>query len=307
VAPRDPHLLLQPAGTVVRHLARQLLEEAQAAAARLDGNDPEALHDFRVAVRRLRTLLRAWEETAQVPPKTTRRLRKLARATNEARDLEVALENLRRRADAADSAAAALTEHLARRHALIRNETVDEVKKEWPALAARLHRALAANPAETAPSFRQAASQLLAAEWDGLQEVLDALRTRWEDDTAHRARLAGKRLRYLLEPLSAELPVAKEAVATLKRFQDRFGLYHDLWVLVGLLAEEAAASAAVATHARACGRPAEGLITERYLVLADGLHAERNRLADQLAADYLAPAARALEPVAAAVTALTSG
>ena len=58
---------------------------------------PEALHDFRVALRRLRSHLRAYAPYSDpVPEKLNRRLRRLARTTNAARDAEVQLEWLRR-------------------------------------------------------------------------------------------------------------------------------------------------------------------------------------------------------------------
>ena len=55
--------------------------------------DVEALHDFRVAIRRLRSLLRAYQDLtdAAIPRRLRRGLRALARATNASRDLEVKL------------------------------------------------------------------------------------------------------------------------------------------------------------------------------------------------------------------------
>ena len=67
----DESLLLQPAPHAARVVALSLLDDAHAAANRLrgaapsaddaDGKESEALHDFRVAMRRLRSWLRVWE------------------------------------------------------------------------------------------------------------------------------------------------------------------------------------------------------------------------------------------------------
>src|SRR5947208_1480322 len=80
----------------------ELAPGAGAARERLTySDDAEALHDFRVAMRRLRSTLRAYQPQldAVVPPKLRRRLRDLARATGEARDVEVQIASLEHRRD----------------------------------------------------------------------------------------------------------------------------------------------------------------------------------------------------------------
>ena len=47
-----------PAPRAVRVIARGLLDEVLAAHARFEKDDPDALHDLRVALRRLRSWLR---------------------------------------------------------------------------------------------------------------------------------------------------------------------------------------------------------------------------------------------------------
>src|SRR3990172_9636155 len=54
--------------------------------------DPEAVHNYRVALRRLRTLLRAFRPwLPSIAPGVRRRLRRLMRGTNQPRNLEVLL------------------------------------------------------------------------------------------------------------------------------------------------------------------------------------------------------------------------
>ncbi len=77
-----------------RVVALGLLAEAGGAAEALaSGAGDEPLHDFRVALRRLRSALRTfrpWLEDS-VRPRQEKRLKKIARSTNEERDAEVQL------------------------------------------------------------------------------------------------------------------------------------------------------------------------------------------------------------------------
>jgi CHAD domain-containing protein len=87
-----------PAPHGTRLVALTLLDAAAAARRKLDeGVDPEALHDFRVALRRLRSWLRAFRPhlKGSVRGKERRRLQALADATGASRDAEVHLEWLR--------------------------------------------------------------------------------------------------------------------------------------------------------------------------------------------------------------------
>src|SRR5258708_4565997 len=95
-------LLKQPVDRAAREVALGLLEQADEAGKRLDHpDDPEALHDFRVAVRRLRSWLRAYKEPLRgsVSGKHRDVLRAVAHATNAGRDAEVHVEWLRARAE----------------------------------------------------------------------------------------------------------------------------------------------------------------------------------------------------------------
>ena len=86
-----------------RVVALGLLDEAMAEANALaasQGDEPQ--HDLRVALRRLRSalkILRPWLEDS-VRPRHEKRLRRIARSTNEARDAEVQLAWLAGKRDA---------------------------------------------------------------------------------------------------------------------------------------------------------------------------------------------------------------
>src|SRR5262245_1965237 len=98
-------LLESSAEEGARLLALGLLDQARAAADRVhDAHDTEALHDLRVALRRLRSCLRAYDAIvgAAIPKRWQRRLRKLASRTGPGRDAEVRLRWLREEGTALD-------------------------------------------------------------------------------------------------------------------------------------------------------------------------------------------------------------
>src|SRR5262245_34380048 len=103
----SPTLVDLPASEGARRLALMHLEAARAARTGVEtAADPEALHDYRVALRRLRSCLRSYgpELRSTVNRKSRRRLDRIARATNQSRDLEVHLGWLAAEAAAAGEA-----------------------------------------------------------------------------------------------------------------------------------------------------------------------------------------------------------
>ena len=96
-----PDLLDRSSQESSRLLALSQLDAIDAARDRLgDALDQEALHDFRVGIRRLRSAIKAYktELAGSVGGKMRRRLRDLARATNDGRDVEVQLDWLKQQA-----------------------------------------------------------------------------------------------------------------------------------------------------------------------------------------------------------------
>src|SRR5712691_4551034 len=86
--------LQRPVMEVARQLALGLLADAAQARERLNRpGDAEALHDFRVGLRRVRSVLRAYRPhlKGSTPRKLRRRLKQLAQASGASRDLEVHL------------------------------------------------------------------------------------------------------------------------------------------------------------------------------------------------------------------------
>ena len=233
-----------------RRLALAYLDDAAAAHARMEaGGDPEALHDFRVAVRRLRSTVRAYADAlgGSIGTRVRRRLAEIADATGAARDLEVHVAWADERAatlqGGAQSSMRALGDDLRRRQGKAQ-DAVRRVVKDFPKERWRLARRLRFYRVEVdidapvggvrmASVFGRVALDLAAR----LEERLAKVRTVEDQDPAHRARIAAKRLRYLVEPFARELAGAPDVVRPLKRLQDLLGDMHDADVLLARLPE----------------------------------------------------------------------
>jgi len=241
----------RPVGAGAVRLALGLLAEADAAAARLAAAaDPEALHDFRVGLRRLRTALRAFRPVlgGAVRRRHLRSLGALARATGAARDAEVQLAWLEAQRARLRPAERAGAEWVARRlagelDAADRGRGASahaSVLAEHGALAAklraRLARAAREEGLERGPTFGHALAALLRPARAAFVDRAAALVDAREVEPAHAARIAGKRLRYLLEPLRGTRGAnASAAVARLRGLQDLLGELHDAHVLEAFL------------------------------------------------------------------------
>lgn len=198
----------------------------------LDDADTEYLHDFRVAVRRARSIAQAAKGVIPEAERTwlADELRWLGQETTPVRDLDVTLEEL---ADPGPELA----------------EWRDDLGPLLGVLAERraAHQAelVAALQGERYRRFLAEARRFVASEWgDPDQPATDfvhqrlrkahrnVLRLGGEASTPeqwHEVRKAAKKLRYLLEGFRALLPPKKtaSAVSTLKKFQETLGAMQD--------------------------------------------------------------------------------
>ncbi len=240
-----------PVQRALAGLALDYLAQARAAALRLgDPRDGDALHDVRVALRRLHSLLRAYREDfgRHVPAKQGKVVRRLARATNAARDTEVQRAWLSTQAQGLRPAQREGYDWLLAQLQPppgVGTELARGVLKLHKRLRPRLRRLLAegaggecyaAAAARRAQAGRRAVLRALAAV-DGPHAVA----------TAHAARIAVKRLRYLLAPLGDQGAPCATAVQRLRQLQELLGELHDRHVLAQMLSDAAARCAA------ACG------------------------------------------------------
>jgi CHAD domain-containing protein len=229
-----------------RLLALRYLDEIGLAERRLpDSQDSEALHDFRVGLRRLRSCLRAYRPQLKgsVSKKLRRRLEDLTVATNPGRDLEVQLEwlhqQLPRLGPGETEGLAWLTGRLEGRKYESMDQVTADIGKRFVKAAGKLRPRLGSFQIEVRTgrepkpaSFGEVTGSLIQSLASELTDSLEAV-SNPELAEAHTARIRAKRLRYLLEPLSRRLAGAKALIGRLKQLQDLLGQVHDLQVLGG--------------------------------------------------------------------------
>jgi len=256
--------LALPAPIGASHVVLDELERVLRAFRELKRGEPETLHDFRVTVRRLRTLIRAYTNVlGETDAKRIQRvLKKVAHTTNAARDADVHMEWLQSERDGlriAERWGADWLRNQLRRERQITEGDIDVV------LSPKVHRALqrfrkrlrqlaATKPKRHDRKGEADTTPTLAAETaDQIRRLADEL-TRWlrtinaPDDVRalHSARIAAKHLRYVLEPLEeAELfPTLPPFMEKLVTLQTTLGDLHD----TSVFADEIASYVSRASH-----------------------------------------------------------
>jgi len=307
-------LLERPVEETARHLALALLERIEATRPRLDDpDDAEALHDFRVALRRLRSTLRAYRPylVDSLSKPLERRLSRLTATTNPGRDAEVQLawlaeERPRLKRHQRIGHAWLVARLAAQRDAAYR-EVREKVERDLGDLVAKLRRRLGRYRIEVELDsgfrpvpFREIFGPALAEHGRALAAALAAVDSLADEAQAHRARIAAKRLRYLLEPFAKALAAAPLLLERLRALQDLLGELNDTHVLaneIGLATAAAAAGRAQRLHDLALGGADSAGELRRELrrseraglvALSQHLAERRSRLFDELRAQWLA-------------------
>lgn len=225
----------------------------------LQGDDPEALHQFRVSLRRLRSLLSQFRAALELPPRLKRaRIAALARATGNCRDADVLREHLEQellpRLEAGERQAGdALLLQLKRR----RRQAMTELQRE---LGSQRARKLLNQLDRWCQEPRYTSLGLLPlTEW--LPEWLQActgscfLHAGWfathpSDSDLHALRKRIKEVRYSLEALREWLGEPGEVwIGDLRSVQSCLGELHDQEVLMQLLRHQGQADAAASPKA----------------------------------------------------------
>jgi CHAD domain-containing protein len=260
---------------VMRRLLEVIAENMEGA---ISGEDPEHLHQLRIAVRRTRTVQRQLKDVfapAELPGYRAE-FRWLQQATGPARDLDVYLEDL-------DSLRGLLPESMRR--------DLD------PLVPVLTHSRLAAR-ADMTRALRSARAANLFEDWERLLETMversshdrpaadrpvgtvagkrirkvykrivtmgRAIERESPAEDYHELRKKGKELRYLLELFGARL-FAEEAVAplvkSLKALQDLLGRHQDREVQIAMLRSSAEEVATLPGGGAAC--MAMGTLVER--------------------------------------------
>jgi CHAD domain-containing protein len=224
----------------------KLLRQADAACARLNASrDAEALHDFRVALRRLRTWLQLFRNDVGVDAGLLRKLRRLARRSNRERDLQIELDWLRAQLPAVVARDRAWLRRALRQRMRAYRAGLDELRehlrRKWPAQARALRRALRASTGNlSGPLLTRVARRCVA----DLRAELHRVHALHDLDSMHRARIRAKRIRYLFEPFRAVAPELDAAIRRLTALQDVAGALHDRAVIIDALVHAAQTRAA---------------------------------------------------------------
>ena len=229
-----------PLDVLCTHMVRKHLRKLRQSEplARADA-DPDAVHDMRVAIRRLRTTLRFLEESDLFDNDRLRALRVglrgLAGALGRARDLDVFIKRVREYRSEHVGLADDLTvlmETLQDRRNLARRKLL---KKLRSAKVERLLADLESFTTETHPASTQEPRKLTrhfagSAIWQRYEQVrsYETLGPEMPPPTLHRLRIACKRLRYTLEFFAPELGKGTQPLLkALTKVQDHLGSLQD--------------------------------------------------------------------------------
>lgn len=230
----------------VRSILLALLENTSKAARRVAmRHHADALHDFRTLLRRARSLLKAYRD---VLGRRARRfehaLKEIAEQTGSGRDAEVQLQWLEGRTAAlprrAASSLGAWRQRLERDRRQGYQVAREEAIPAFRALAKKIERWLRQPDRGHMPrtEFGGFTARVLREDASAFARRLDAIASPRDETSLHKARIRGKRLRYVLEPLEDAHPLAHRALADLKALQDVLGDIHDRHVLLRLLRDE---------------------------------------------------------------------
>ena len=253
------------------------------------GDDPLYLHDFRVAVRRARSLLGQTREV--FPPKATKRFRKalaqLGRSTGSARDLDAFLlvqDDYRQRLPA-DSRSAlhpffAFLQQERREHYRTLVQTFETkryraVMREWETFATQSE-----EDAPHTPTVKALVLEGMVQKYRALVSIEPHSLQHAGSERLHELRIECKKLRYLLDffiTALPELPVRK-VLTHLKRVQRTLGRIQDISVQSVLIQQFSTTSGGFAFHENGT-RPA-------LEVLLTSLISERQKLQQQVVEEF---------------------
>ena len=241
----------------LRHLNRFISLEAKV----LKGDDPDAIHDMRVASRRLQQVLDLIFPKPlprEVRP-LRRKIRRCRRALGDVRNCDVLLQHvegrLTRRRSSDREAWAAVKQHLLKRRSESFARAIRKLSKMNLAvfymhakeILGRLKPApetgyvshpLVHPNGQALEPFPARLAQALVGVWSGFEKQVAASHRDSTPSSMHAARICAKRLRYLLEVVNQfDIPGSSGALAWLRRLQQHLGDWHDMEVLEEMIIE----------------------------------------------------------------------
>ena len=235
----------------LRHLNRFVSLEAKV----LKGDDPDAIHDMRVASRRLQQVLDLIfpKPLPREARRLRRKIRRCRRALGDLRNCDVLLQQvqgrLARKRCTDREAWRAVEQHLQERRSKSFSRAIRKLSKvnlavlymRTKGLLDRL-KPIAENTQVSHPlgqpnvvdsePFPQRLAQALVGVWSEFEQQVTASHRENTPASIHAARIGAKRLRYLLEvETQFAIPGSAGALAWLKKIQECLGDWHDMEVL----------------------------------------------------------------------------
>ncbi len=235
----------------LRHLHRFISLEAKV----LKGDDPDAIHDMRVASRRLQQILDLIFPTPR--PREARRLRRkirrCRRALGDVRNCDVLLglveRRLARRRSSHREAWTAVQRHLQERRTESFTKATRKLsrlnlavfymrtKSILDRLGAKADQGQIAQPlalpgGAVLEPFPKRLARVLVGVWSEFEKQVASSHSEPSATSIHAARIAAKRLRYLLEVVNQfGISGSSQFLAWLRRIQQHLGDWHDMEVL----------------------------------------------------------------------------
>jgi len=253
-----------PSAHTIRALARKQLDRFFSYQPKvMKGTNPEAIHDMRVASRRLQQVMDLIypKPRPQEVRKLRRQLVRTRRALGDLRNCDVLLEMVRYRLERKRSARREAWEAVQHFIQARRAKSFERAARKlgklnlaacYVSLRALLYQeealagatehdhATGSNQGAAAPPqvSEQSLTTALESVWSRFEDQIEHSRRTARPEVIHAARIATKRLRYLLE-VCHELGIAgsADALAWLRQLQNHLGNWHDLVVLEEMMIE----------------------------------------------------------------------
>jgi CHAD domain-containing protein len=233
-------------GQVVHKRLAQLVENVDFTGK----EDPvEALHDLRVASRRLRAFIKLFEPMLDPPivQHVAKPLRRITRAAGELRDLDVQLAHIEERipaqtTDAARAALEYLLERISGRRADVQTRALKRIRK------IRLNDVsvgMSAALGETVARLPASPEEVATLVWGLLAPLVEEVEANEprpgsapSPGALHQLRISFKKLRYALELVAPMLGEQRGLIKRAESLQELLGTHHDLFVIASLMDDE---------------------------------------------------------------------
>lgn len=248
----------QSAQRALRHVIAQGTEVVLAnTQSWLEHDDPEYIHQARVALRRMRSALRLWRTRSRFPKRLAQDLQWISGELGAVRDADVlALETLPALLASAGLAEAAasmlLSQAQSRREAAQRSLRITLASDRHARLALGLLAWAAVKPRKRPAGKRASLSKLAKRDLARAHAKVLAAAQFFAAQTParrHRVRILAKRLRYALDLYAVALPgeATAQFSASLSELQDVLGELNDISVAMAALGDHGAVDGVTAT------------------------------------------------------------